>query len=425
MSIGRRVYLGILFAVLIAVLFEIVSDFTVTQIMAGERHRERERLEQMSEHFRARLWRYPQEREQLLHFFDPDGRESLAWVQGTPAVLAAADWIGTATVTSWAVGVYPLSDADAIEVWVARSPLERLLSHAPWLDLLDVPILLLGALLLARYAARSVRARLIRVSGDIAAASLGQVPQPVPLPADDAELASVVRAYNRMAKTAGRYLEREQTFTRYAAHELRTPLAAIKVQVERLKEGTADAAAVHAAMERNVVRMELVMNALLSLARGRNRTLAHEPLMEVVHDAIRVSAGEASRIGRIRVDLGSSDVLVCDPQLVRQALGNLLDNALSHTTGSVTLRAYVQGESLTLRVRDFGDGVPSADLNRLTEPFFRSDHSPPRGLGLGLALVDVVTRALDGELTLENSAEGFSATLRLPVVLEAQLTQPR
>ena len=101
---------------------------------------------------------------------------------------------------------------------------------------------------------------------------------------------------------------------------------------------------------------------------------------------------------------------------MRQAVENLVDNALRHTTGAVNLRLYRQGEVLTVRVRDFGEGVPAAQLGRLTEPFFRTGNTSKPGLGLGLALVELVCRVLEGEVAFDEAKPGLVATLRLPVV---------
>jgi signal transduction histidine kinase len=416
LSISSSVYRGILLTVTAALLLEVMSDVVVARVVEWEGERLERRLSENAEQFAARLQRAPFEAANLLRRFEPDGREVVAWVREDPAAALGSEWLASTARSAWTGSSFPFGDAGAMEVWMTTTAWERLLVDADRLDLLDTPIIFALALLCAAMTARRVRTRLEAVSASITSALQDRVPQPIPTPNGDVELSEIVRSYNRMTAVAARYLEREQTFTRYAAHELRTPLAAVKVQVERLKAGTADKLEVHAAMERNLERMELVMKALLSLSRGRNRSEEHERLTIVIDEVIRASAADPARSERLTVELTPTEARISDAQLVRQALGNLLDNALRHSQASVALRVYVQGRSLTLRVRDAGGRVDDKDMERLTEPFYRPASSAQRGLGLGLALVDVITRALEGELSLQNSTEGFVATLRLPVV---------
>ena len=96
--------------------------------------------------------------------------------------------------------------------------------------------------------------------------------------------------------------------------------------------------------------------------------------------------------------------------LGRQALRNLIDNAVRRGAGPVTVHIERAGDALTIRVRDMGAGIPGTELRRMAEP---SDHqaSRPDGHGLGLTLVALIARALDGRLLLHNSQIGLEASL--------------
>ena len=420
MSLSRRVFWSIFLAVAAAIGLEALSDVAIDRLQRSQEQRTTLRIEEQAEHFESRLQRSPHEAATLLRRFDAAGREVVAWLPGSLTADAYDEALSTFSGVAWAAAEVALSDGRLLVLRLERSGWEQLLAQPLLLDSLDAPILLVAGLLLALWSARSVRAQLRRIGGEIAAGSQGRVPTAIGVPTEDPEMAEVVRAYNRMTEVAARYLEREQTFTRYAAHELRTPLAAVRVQLERLEAGTASVVEVQDAMRRNLERMEVMMNALLALARGRNRSDATQSLWSIIDDVMAGAGTDSERSKRVRVEWGGLDappgIELRDAPLVRQAVENLVDNALRHTTGAVNLRLYRQGEVLTVRVRDFGEGVPAAQLGRLTEPFFRTGNTSKPGLGLGLALVELVCRVLEGEVAFDEAKPGLVATLRLPVV---------
>lgn len=425
MSLSRTVFWTIFLAVAGAVALEALSDAVLDRLRSAELRRLELRVAAVAAQFEARLERSPEAVGEVMRRFDAEGREELAWVPDGLEGKALAEGVVALEPGLWFRGEHRLSDGVAVEVAVQRGAWGRWLERSALLDLLDAPLLLAAAWLLALWGARRVRLRLQDVGQAIVTASQGRVPESIEPPLEDPELTRLVQAYNRMTEVAARYLEREQTFTRFAAHELRTPLAALNVQLERLEGGTASAHEVVLAMRRNLERMERMMGALLALTRGRSRSVNHEPLSLLVEDLVAGVGVDAERERRIQVDWGALPgvhrMRVVEPELVRQALENLLDNALRHTAGPVHLRLYRQGEVLTLRVRDFGSGVPEELLGRLTEPFFRAEGGSRSGLGLGLALVELVSRVLEGELTFEAAKPGLVATLRLPVVLDGTM----
>ena len=97
-----------------------------------------------------------------------------------------------------------------------------------------------------------------------------------------------------------------------------------------------------------------------------------------------------------------------------QAVQNLLTNALRYSSGEVVFSAEARGRELLLSVRDFGPGVPEDALKSLTQPFYRRGQHR-ESLGLGLALVESISRSLSGRLELENVSPGLEARLWVPL----------
>ena len=280
------------------------------------------------------------------------------------------------------------------------------------LDLIDLPVSLALAFVLAGWLSRRLTRPLRALTRATEQLAAEQVPEPLAVPAGDDDLARLARSFNRMSAALRALLDRERTLTRYATHELRTPLSALKLQVERAQRHAAAPASTLDAMARNVVRMEEVIGALLQLTRTGERDRTPHGLNETIEEVFAALPPAV----RGRVDLMSlpPDVRVTDAALVQRALHNLVDNALAH--GAIPVQVHVgrDGDDLTLRVRDRGPGVPEGALADLTRPYVRSASG---GTGLGLALVAFIAQTLGGELALRNLEPGFEATLRLPIVV--------
>jgi signal transduction histidine kinase len=204
-------------------------------------------------------------------------------------------------------------------------------------------------------------------------------------------------------------LEREHRFVDDASHELRTPLAILKAELDLAVarprsrdelEGTVRAAA---AETDRIVRLA---EDLLVLARMRKGRLPlRRDLLEQAAAPFRPRAAAAGR--RIEVAASGEPVRV-DPARVRQALHNLLDNALRHGGGPVTVRAARWRDGVRVEVADRGPGFPEALLARAFEPFTRGPLAAQEepGAGLGLAIVAAIASAHGGAATAANRDGG-------------------
>jgi len=305
-----------------------------------------------------------------------------------------------------------------LEIARPTSRTQRLLQNELFLNALDLPLLfaLTWAVvsLLMRYALRPVR-ELTRASREMARQHFAE---PITVPPGDDELSQMARSFNLMQNSIETFIERERAFTRYASHELRTPLSAFKMQVESLELGLTPTEKALPVLERNIVRMEAVLTALLALARSNEGDREPTTLQPLIQELLLSFPAELRERIALRDEI-RDPVSVPDARLIYQAVRNLLENALRYSDGPVVIKIERARQDLVVRICDKGPGVPDALLGNLTRPFFRlGKHS--ESLGLGLALVESIIRSLSGRLELRNLKEwgerkGLEAKLTLPI----------
>jgi signal transduction histidine kinase len=208
----------------------------------------------------------------------------------------------------------------------------------------------------------------------------------------------------------------ERDFVANAAHELGTPLTAIVTALQVLRGGAKDVPEERdrflELIERQSMRLTRLRHALLALARAQTR---QEPLQLEPVGAAAVLRGVADELrageGGIEVTVEAPDELAVlgEPELVRQVVANLGENAIRHGCASrVELAARMLNAKLAvIEVRDNGAGIPARARDRLFDRFYRGSEDQP-GFGLGLAIVRDVVRALEGAIELESPPEGGS-----------------
>lgn len=223
-------------------------------------------------------------------------------------------------------------------------------------------------------------------------------------------------ALQEQSERVATQLARERAFSRYASHELRTPISAIKLQLDRHALGLAEPEALLGAVKRQVARLESLLEALLTLARVRDR----DPIRVALPALLAELGDDIPNELRPRLYLSPEipDVEVQDAALVAQAVRNLVDNALKHSVGPIHLDASSEGPTLTLRVRDMGPGIPVETLRRVGNPLEYAPVSED-GHGLGLSLATLISRALEGKLLLRNTDVGLEASLMIDVLPSA------
>ena len=233
------------------------------------------------------------------------------------------------------------------------------------------------------------------------------------------------------ARTASE--DRLRRFLADASHELRTPLTSIRGYAElfdRSRDRPEDLATSMRHIREDANRMSLLVDDLLLLARlDRRRPLAHDPVDLAEITAAAVEAARVSAPERV-IDLESSGqtVVVGDADRLRQALDNLLRNAVQHTPPGTPIEVRLRAEpaQVGIEVTDHGQGIPVEERERIFEPFHRADPSRSRssgGAGLGLAIVSAIARAHGGAVGVtsdgaadvtSNGAAGATFWIRIP-----------
>ncbi|MFE9650044.1 sensor histidine kinase [Streptomyces sp. NPDC006365] len=228
----------------------------------------------------------------------------------------------------------------------------------------------------------------------------------VPVPDTHDEVARLARTTNETLAALETSVERQRRFVADASHELRSPIASLRTQLE-VGVAHPELLDVEGAVE-DTVRLQRLAADLLLLARldaGERPTDARFDLAAFVRDEASQRNGD-----RIAVTVDAEPVQVAGSrgQLAR-VLGNLLDNAQRHTRSSVTVTVRREGGQAVLAVADDGKGVPATERERVFERFVRLDEARARddgGAGLGLAIARDVAVRHGGSLTVHEAPTG-------------------
>ena len=231
------------------------------------------------------------------------------------------------------------------------------------------------------------------------------------------ELNQLSVSYNRMLERLSAAFEIQRQFTANAAHELRTPLALMQVQLDLYHSNShpgndADTVQMIKMVTEQNDRLNKMVKTLLDMSElqtvGRDDEIVLDALVdEVLEDLEPLAEGKNIRlIGKCKdVTMVGSDILIY------RLVYNLVENAIkyNHSGGQVTVTADRKEKHVYLSVEDTGAGIPEELKERVFEPFFRVDKSRSRelgGVGLGLALVREIVRVHDGSITVKSNPSG-------------------
>lgn len=231
------------------------------------------------------------------------------------------------------------------------------------------------------------------------------------------ELNQLSVSYNRMLERLSDAFEIQRQFTANAAHELRTPLALMQVQLDlyhsnRHPDNDADTVQMIQMVTEQNDRLSKMVKTLLDMSElqtvGRDDEIILDALVdEVLEDLEPLAEGKNIRlIGKCKdITMVGSDILIY------RLVYNLVENAIkyNHSGGQVTVTADRKEKHVYLSVEDTGAGIPEELKERVFEPFFRVDKSRSRelgGVGLGLALVREIVRVHDGSITVKSNPSG-------------------
>ncbi len=305
--------------------------------------------------------------------------------------------------------------------------LARFRARAALLFLTSLVLAGLGGLVLTREALAPLR-RLSAVLGGIV--RTGQVSGRVPVRGDGDPLDDLSRLFNGMLDRIEALIAGLKGSLDNVAHDLRTPLARLRMKAEgALREGT-DAETQRRALAQCVEetdRVASMLTTLMDISEAETGVLAlrREPLdpRDLLRETAALYEDVAEEKGlTLEVQAPAGLLVSADRIRLRQALANLVDNAVKYTPrgGHVRLGAHAEGGRIVFECADDGPGIPPEDLPRIWDRLYRGDRSrSERGLGLGLSLVRAIARAHGGEATVE-SAPGRGSTFR--IALPASIT---
>jgi two-component system sensor histidine kinase TctE len=250
------------------------------------------------------------------------------------------------------------------------------------------------------------------------------------------EVRPLVRSLNRLFGLVDAQAESQRRFVADAAHQLRTPLAGLQAQVEAWAQAANSPGAtlqlpaeqVHK-LRGATRRTSQLANQLLALSRADARTMQAQPrqcvdVKTLCSDMLEthLDAASAKHID-LGLDAWPAHVMGHD-WLLRELLGNLVDNAVKYTPagGTVTIRGGRVGGRALLEVEDDGPGVPAEERQRVLERFYRVPGTGGEGNGLGLAIAQEIARVHHSQLELRAGAGGRG--LKVSVLLEAAPAMP-
>ena len=242
------------------------------------------------------------------------------------------------------------------------------------------------------------------------------------------EIAPLVNAVNGALDRMAAAFEAERRFTENAAHELRTPLAVLGLRLQRARQSDAGNETLDwAAIEGDLAQVNRLVGQMLDLARkengGRARPLASRPIVNlsrIAREACAAVLPIAEAHGRsLAVTLPDTMILHGDTDDLRDALRNLLENAILHGSGCVGLHAHINSTQrrIELHVSDEGNGFDPAKIAVVFDRFEKGKASP--GIGLGLAIAREVARSHGGDVVAVPGPPG-RIELHVPALVEKE-----
>lgn len=338
--------------------------------------------------------------------FDPF--EEIEPLPGDPLVRRIADKVreqlGANTVVA-------LNHLDLPGVWVSFSigdddfwvviPSVQTAHVVPW-QWLGWGALVVAMALLGAYA---IMLRINRPLKQLALAAdaIGHGSEIEPLSESGAdEFIHVARAFNNMNAALKRAEADRNLLLGGISHDLRTPLARLRLAVEMLPPASAD----KPGMEQDIADMDAIIGQFIDFVRGAEGEKAVSGDLNLL---IGELATRYTRQGKsVRLELDTLPELTMRPLAMGRLLTNLIDNAFHYGRGEVTVRSSVGEHGIVISVMDNGPGLPAAEVERLLRPFERLDSARGRegGSGLGLAIAARIAQLHRGELRLLNRPEG-------------------
>jgi two-component system OmpR family sensor kinase len=347
-----------------------------------------------------------------------DRRGKLAYASAPSQKLEAAPQIGYSTLTSddekWRVFV-AMRDGERVQVAQAVATREEVAAGLAFRSLLPF-LLMTPVLAILIYVVVGNSLRPLRNLAEAVGKRSPNALQPLAPDGQPPELLPVVAALNDLLHKLDHALSSQRAFVADAAHELRSPLTALKLQLQLAERagGGEQRAVAFAKLHERLDRSTHLVQQLLISARQESaaidRPLVPLSLLDLAQQCVADRFVQACARGiDLGVAPGGEDALVDGhPDELRILLGNLLDNALRYTPpgGRIDVAAGRDGEAALLQVADSGPGIPAHERERVFDRFYRGEGSDGWGSGLGLSIVSSIAAAHGAEVQLGERAQG-------------------
>jgi two-component system, OmpR family, sensor histidine kinase TctE len=292
-----------------------------------------------------------------------------------------------------------------------------------WRQALLVGVIALVVVLVVQRATRPVR----ELSAQLRARPEGDL-TPIEAPGAPRELHPLIDATNQVMTRLAHLLEHQKRFVRDASHQLRTPLAVLKVQVQSALRGDVPPREALQEIRGTVDRATLLANQMLALAKVEQlRQQADRTTVDLAAVVREVALDLAPLMAERDIDFDIETTpapVTAHDWMLRELTRNLLHNAVKHTPpgGPLSVRVVSDARHAALSVSDSGPGIGDELAARLYQPFSAGDVR--HGSGLGLAICREIVDALEGSLSMDNRiahgrVQGLDATVRLPLVHNA------
>jgi len=236
------------------------------------------------------------------------------------------------------------------------------------------------------------------------------------------ELRILADTLNDLLDRVDHAVTRQREFVADAAHELRSPLASLRTQIE---VGDRDAPPDSRELIRQVDRLSRLVDDLLALAKVDEADPSQGVAVDL-DDVVLECVADIRTRSAVQIDVSavSAAQTTGHRSALERLVRNLIQNAVQHATTRVAVTLATRGHEVELVVADDGPGIPPADRQRVFERFTRLDSSRDRasgGVGLGLAIAAEVVAAHDGEIDIHDNAPGAAFVVRLPAAVPTPL----
>jgi signal transduction histidine kinase len=238
------------------------------------------------------------------------------------------------------------------------------------------------------------------------------------------EIGNLARAFDEMAERMETLLTAERRLLQDISHELRTPLARLSFAAE-LSKTAVDRGAATVRLKKEIDRLTDLVGALLQVTRAEgdpsSRNLTDLPLNDFLREVVDDCAVEAEARGcRVNLEAPESLHFRGDRELLRRAMENIVRNAIRYAPEGTPVEVKLASalDDAEISVRDYGPGVPEAELPKIFKPFFRVDESRDSstgGVGLGLAIAHRAVTVHHGTMTARNAGPGLLVSIELPL----------